>query len=204
LRARERAPAPQVPRLALDVNTSLGLLTLSSASGPVALFGAGTTLRRTARDHAGLSLDVRYVPPVEVGDSVVSARVQTLGGRFGSRLDLLQSERLAWGVALGAGADLVSVAPRSAKLPETALAEPSARLVPVLSGAFELRVRAAPSTCVLASVGGDVDGAERRWVIEDGRREAELFAPARLRLLVSVGFEFTVAGGARLRARGGP
>jgi hypothetical protein len=49
-------------------------------------------------------------------------------------------------------------------------------------------------------VGGDVDLAARRWVVEREGEATSAFAPSRVRPLAMLGFTFTAAGDPRFSA----
>jgi hypothetical protein len=109
-------------------------------------------------------------------------------------IGIVHTRWLAVALGLGAGLDVLTVAPRSDELPESTLGTQSSRVDVLLSAVARAEIAIAAGVVFVVAVGGDVDLDSRRYVLEEGAMATAVLSPWRVRPSLLAGFAFTALG----------
>jgi len=186
--------------LALDVTTLVGVGPFASGTYvPRVTGGAILGSRRGLR--SSLALTVSYLVPFDASSPYVDARTNVLSARAVPGVELFRGARMSLGVGAGVGFDALNVTPGSTTLPPP-LGASTTRLDPILSPVLEGHFGLTAGVVLTVAVACDFDLASRRYVLEEGGADSNVFVPWRVRPTLLAGFTFTALGEGLFAARG--
>lgn len=135
----------------------------------------------------GVWLTGQYRLPMHVDGSPVGARLE--GGAFRAllALDLPVQKRVTLRFALGAGTDLVALAPESSTATGVSLAESRLLAFAAVKAAIGVELRASAWLCFWGRIGVDLDPSGTRYVFERQSGEDAVLKPWPVRPAFAVG-----------------
>jgi hypothetical protein len=189
---------PGVPRtrrwFALDVTTLAGAGPFGSGAGPVVRMGGGAQLSSREGLRPSIAFTGYYAVPFQSNASLVGSYANLVSLRVTPAIEVLHASWFALDLGVTGGIDVLSVQPHSAILPSTNLGPTTSRVDPIVGGAVTARAALASSVVFVLAVDVDVDLASRRYVLDDGSSQVDVFDPWRVRPTVLAGLAFTAFG----------
>jgi hypothetical protein len=135
----------------------------------------------------GVWLTGQYRWPVHVDASPVGARLEGGALRALLALDVPVRGRVTLRFALGAGTDLVALAPESSESGGVSLAESRFLAFAALKAAIGVELRASPWVCFWGRLGADLDPSGASYVFEKQSGENTVLRPWPVRPALAVG-----------------
>jgi hypothetical protein len=192
---REPGPPAAQSGLGLELGGLVGVRVLGGG-GPVAMEGGLAVTLRLYRGswRPALWLSGVYEPPFVVSSSWAQLQVQTLSLRAVPTLDVVRGATWRLDAGVGAGANLFFNSTQSTALPSSRVGRPGVDVSPVFTGLVAWHLGVSRSVECLLAFTLDIDLAPRRFVVEVEGVHDVVFAPARLRPALLLGFSFGALG----------
>lgn len=197
------AEAPLAPAksegapLGLDVSTFAGGGGFANDTSVVMRVGGSIAVASRRGLRPELAVTALYAFPFETGDDSLMARTKLFSLRLMPGLTVLRRAWFGLETSAGGGVDVLTVDPTSSFLPGDVLGESTTRVNAIFSAAVTGRVTIAADVSVTLSAILDVDPSSRRYVLEVGRVDYDVFTPWSLRPMVLAGISFAALGGGR-------
>ena len=149
--------------------------------------GGGAQLSSRDGLRPSIAFTGYYAVPFQSDASLVGSYANLVSLRVTPAIELIHASWFALDVGVMGGVDVLSVQPHSAILPSTNLGPTTSRVDPIVGGAVTARAALASSVVFVLAVNVDVNLASRRYVLDDGSSQVDVFEPWRVRPTVLAG-----------------